>query len=984
MKNRKLHSFLAWLACPTVLCVTIFSCQDPASNHDLVVEEGLQAHLIVQEPLVIDPVAFAFDETGLLYVVEDRGYPDPPEGGTPEDKVGRIVQLRDTDKDGKYDQRFEFVTDLTYPNGILPWKGGVFVTCSPDIFYFKDTDGDGIADVKEVVLTGFKDTKTSQLRASHPTLGLDGWIYLTSGLNGGDVYAPKYPDRDTLSFTASDSRFHPETYAFELVGGRSQFGLTFDHFGHRFGCSNRHPVMQTVLEPKYLNRNPYFSYSQVVQHVSKVAAEAVVFPISNSPIASDFIPELIGKSHQGTFTSASSTFIYNGEAMTEDHQGNVFICESAQNLVQRQIMSENGVSFASALPYEGKEFLASENEWFRPVYVNLGPDGSLYVVDMHRKVIDHPSYVPEIVRDKLDFQSGRDMGRIYAVSAVGKNPSLKSKSWFTSEESVVDLVERLSTGTEWDQQTAFRLLLEQQNIAEAASALQDCAINASLASARVKAMWLLAKHELLTESMILSLLQDPVAGVRAQTILMLESASELSSPLKDALIALAADPSPQVQFRVALLLGQYEDPASTKALAAIALQRGEDQWMRAAILSGIGETMSDFMKSLNAQNTGESKAYPLIMRALANMFGQGATMAECSDLINVIFSSTSTDHALFATVLGLVEGLNGRTDLPAHQNVLRFLGSQLRGVGKAQWPTFLGRVQSQAAEKDLPLETRLNAIQLLGYFEDDQSLAILAQVLKEKQPVEIPIAAIQSISAQGRTAAAALLTKESTWTEFTPQVRSNAISVLVSQQKYIPVLLQAIEQGTIAAADIPSTDRRRLIKNREASIQSKAEAVFSELEGGDRMQVYEKYKALLAGEGHPENGAVIFKRTCAICHTYNGEGGQVGPDLSGIKNQPPDAILLHTIVPNYEVYPTYQTVTIQTKDNRSASGWIVSESDNSITLRIGSGSDETIMRSAIQSLTNTGMSLMPDGLEQTMTEQDMIDLIAYLKQGSLF
>ena len=276
----------------TVTFIFMNGCDDKKTGElqELRVEEGLKVTLVAAEPLVIDPVAFTFDENGFLYVVEDRGYPDPAEGGSPEKKEGRIARLEDRDGDGEYDYRSEFATGFTYPNGILPWKGGIFVTCAPDIFYLKDSDGDGIADIREVVLTGFKDTKTSQLRVSHPTLGFDGWIYVTSGLNGGEVVSPLFSDRPPKKFDASDGRFHPETFEFETLGGKSQFGLTFDAYGNRFGCTNRHPVLQVVLEPKYLNRNPYLSFSQTVANVSKVAAEAVVFPLKKIGTTSDFMP----------------------------------------------------------------------------------------------------------------------------------------------------------------------------------------------------------------------------------------------------------------------------------------------------------------------------------------------------------------------------------------------------------------------------------------------------------------------------------------------------------------------------------------------------------------------------------------------------------------------------------------------------------------------------------------------------------------------
>src|SRR4051794_2394444 len=148
-------------------------------------EPGLQIELVAAEPLVANPVAIAFDERGRLFVVENRGYPTGPGPGKP--PAGIIALLEDTDGDGHFDKRTVFADGLTFPNGIMPWKGGLFVTCAPDVLYLKDTDGDGRADVERVVFTGFSTSGSTQLRVSHPTLGMDGWVYLTSGLTGGKI-----------------------------------------------------------------------------------------------------------------------------------------------------------------------------------------------------------------------------------------------------------------------------------------------------------------------------------------------------------------------------------------------------------------------------------------------------------------------------------------------------------------------------------------------------------------------------------------------------------------------------------------------------------------------------------------------------------------------------------------------------------------------------------------------------------------------------
>ncbi|MBY5958676.1 c-type cytochrome [Membranicola marinus] len=963
-----------------ILLILFCACSGNDTETGIEVEPGLNLELVVAEPLVIDPVAYAFDESGLLYVVEDRGYPDPAEGGTPAVKEGRIALLTDTNGDGEYNHRSDFAEGFTYPNGIMPWKGGVFITCSPDIWYLKDTTGDGKADVRQKVLSGFHDTRTAQIRMSHPTLGLDGWVYVSSGLNGGDVYSPLHPDRDTVSFTASDGRFDPETFEFENVGGKSQFGMAFDAYGHRFGVSNRHPIMQVVIEPKYLNRNPYLPYSQTVKNVSKVAAEAVVFPLKEVVTTSDFIPSLMGKSHQGTFTAASSTYIYYGKGLSDEHQGNAFICESAQNLMQRQIMVPDGPAFRSELAYEGREFLASEDEWFRPVYVNSGPEDGLYVVDMYRKVIDHPSYVPEEIRDKLDFESGKGMGRIYRITSADYPSGLQDKAWFEESYSEEELLERLASDVEWDRETAFRLLLERRKMSSP-STLVEIALHSDYPQSRVRALWLLRHIAELKPSTLVKAFKDPVSGIREQALLLSEPVAGSDKELLQAVLKMAEDEDVHVRFMAALVLGSLDSEESTQALAGIALRDGADPWMRVAVLSSIGGRMDSFTSALQNQKGHTGAGYALVMKDMGQMFGQAAPLEDCRKLASMMIRDEKNESARMSTMLGMMEGVAGRLDGNNADRIDDFLMIDLSQKERSE---FLEEVMAKAGQESTPTGDRVTALSILGYTSDPRSLPVLEASLDPEILPAVQMAAIDALIEQGDAKSGAVLTQERVWKRFTPQVRSSVVSSMISHRIYVPVLLDAIEKGVIAASDVPSVSRKRLMNSRNDKIRSQAERAFEQLEGGDRMAVYEDYKTRLDQAGDPEHGLAVYKRTCAICHSYDGEGGNVGPDLTGVKNQPREAILMHTILPNYEVYPTYQTMTIETNDGRHVAGWTVSETENSITLRTAGGSDETILRSAIKELNNTGQSLMPDGLEQTMTEQEMNDLMAYLKKGSTF
>ncbi len=974
-----------------VLTVTIAALQpDPRSVRlkkaldSFQIEPGMRIDLIAAEPLVIDPVALAFDEDRQMYVIEDRGYPDPAEGGTPT-RLGRVALLKDTNGDGTYDKRSEFVTGLTYPNGVMPWRGGVFVTCSPDIFYFKDTDGDGIADIKRVVLTGFFDTRTAQIRMSHPTLGLDGWVYVTAGLNGGKVTSPEHPERPAVSYTQADGRFNPETFEFQVTGGKSQFGTTFDPYGRRFGCSNRHPIMHTVMEPWYLKRNANLLFNESIQNVSKVEAEATVYPISRSVTSADFHPSLIGRSHAGTFTAASGLMVFNGTGLTPAHQGNIFICESAQNLIQRQIVHPEGVSFRSDLPYQGREFLSSTDEWFRPVFLQHGPEGGLYLADMHRKVIDHPSYVPEEARAGLDFESGKTDGRIYRIVRKDFSESKSNDhSKLSSASSIAQVVTALSSAEEWDRSTAHRLLLERKDLASV-PLLRKSALESPRPESRARALWLLrslGSLDLATEKKALA---DKEAGVREQAVLLAEAMCKEHPGLVQAVVGAATDAAMRVRFNSALVLGSLEGPGVVQALAKIAVQDGADKWVRAAILSGIEKRMPAFLSAFRKQPKAEPMAFAAVMQDLGRLYGNGGSVADSRVLLQDVLSSTGAYEWRVSTLLGLAEGVTGRIkEFGTSPKGLLYAiqGNNPSSASVVSLDNFIGKVLSQADNQAEKTRVRLLATALLGYTNFERSQDVLKKMLAPRTPPELLLEAVSAITRLNDSRGAVLLTGKEAWSNYTPRVKSAVIAALVSKPAFTNELLTAIEKGTITGVEISSADRVRLMKDKSPEVSDRAKVLFKELEGGDRMNVYQEYRKILSASADPKLGKAVFQRSCSACHTYLGQGGKVGPDLTGVKNQPADALLLHIVVPNYEVLPAYQTISISTNDGRSFSGWLVSETENSLTLRTPFGTDESILRKNIASLSNSGLSLMPDGLEQAITKEEMATLIAYMKAGS--
>jgi putative membrane-bound dehydrogenase-like protein len=391
---------------------------------------GLRVELVAAEPLVASPCAIAFDSKGRLFVAENRGYPIGPKEG--EKPAGVIAMLEDTDGDGRMDKRTVFADGLTFPNGVLPWGGGLIVTCAPDVLFLKDNNGDGVADERRVLLTGFATTGSTQLRVNAPTIGPDGLIYLAAGLSGGTVTCPDHPERPALKMTA-DIRFHPKTLEVELVDGKSQYGMSFDIFGNRFICMNRVPVQHVVFDSKWLKRNPRLAFSETVQDCNERDAfngingghDGVrLFPISSNITTAD--------GHAGSFSAACGVKVWQGKSLlTPECANTVLSCDPTGNLIHADRLTPKGATFAATPAFSNRELLASRDDWFRPVYLAKGPEGALYIADMYRKVIEHPDYLPDEVRKHTDFESGKNLGRIWRVRAE-KTPNQQPQKSLTN------------------------------------------------------------------------------------------------------------------------------------------------------------------------------------------------------------------------------------------------------------------------------------------------------------------------------------------------------------------------------------------------------------------------------------------------------------------------------------------------------------------------------------------------------------------------
>ena len=862
-----------------VLPATLVAAPGPLSPAEALgafqIEPGVRVEIAAAEPLVRDPVALCFGDAGRMFVVEGRSYPQLGESPL---TLGTVALLEDVDGDGRFEKRTTFADGFTFPNGILPWGGGVFLTCAPDIWFLKDTTGDGRADVRQIVLTGFgTESSSEQLRVASPTLGPDGWVYITSGLTDAKVTSPLHPSRPAVTAKRQDGRFHPETFVYEPLAGAGQFGQCFDALGNRFVSSNRNPLMHVVLSPDILKRNPHFAFTETVENVVPVAAK--VYPISPDTTAATYIPSLINQQHTGTYTSASGICIRGGSA---------FICEPAQNLVQRQRLRPSGATFLAEHPTPGRDFLASPDQWFRPVHATVGPDGALYICDMVRQYIDHPRYLPEPIRGKLPFRAGTDKGRIWRVVELG----------FVAEK------------------------------------------------------------------------QTAEAKAAALKTLQLSQGKLGQAPPLAKLERLANSADARLRFQAALQLGQVQDAKKIKPLAQVLSTGAADKWTRAAVFSSMGDWSVELLDELANQRLAKRQSLAPALTALGQVIAKTRTPQETGGVISRHLAAGSGWSGLEQTALlgGIIDGSS----------------SSVAGLvaGQPEASANVGVIFESARAKVLSQggdgAGRLAGIALLGHSSFGAERETLLALLTATEPRPVRLAAAKALSRFDDAGVAEALLAKRRWSGYAPGLREAVTGVLLGRSTYHPALMGALESGVVPIHALSPARRQTL--ERSKAVGARAKKLFAKQADGDRMKAYESLKPVLKLKADAAGGAAIFIRACALCHTHGSEGYAVGPDLTGLRNQPAETLLLHIIVPNYEVVGGNTMYEVDTADGQTFAGLLATETPAQLTLKLPLGFTKTLSRPEVKAVRASPLSLMPNELEKTMTRQELANLIAFLKQ----
>jgi putative membrane-bound dehydrogenase-like protein len=950
---------------------------------------GFKIELVAAEPLVVDPVAFDLGPDGRLWVVEMRDYPNGITWKKPGDEFGvpggRVKVLTDENGDGKYDKASVFLDKIPFPTGAKVWRKGILVTAAPDVFYAEDTNGDDVADERKVLYRGFGEGN-QQHRVNGLRWGLDNWLYIGNGDSGGVIksLAALTPTRSVsegssqarsasegseVNVNGRDLRIRPDTGEIDAQSGQTQFGRERDDWGNWFGGNNSNPMWHYTLEDHYLRRNPHFAPPSNKKQVSTSPGAAPVVPKSKTLARfNDF--------HTADrFTSACSPIIYRDDLLGPEFYGNSFVCEPVHNLVHREIVTPDGTTFTSrrADDEQTSEFLASDDNWFRPSMCRTGPDGALWVSDMYRFVIEHPKWIPDEWQQKLNLRAGDDKGRIYRIYHQDRPPRPIAR---LDKLDTAGLVAALDSPNGTQRDLAQQMIVWKSDRAAAVSPLMALIMTSDRPQTRLQVLCTLDGLGTTPATLYAHALADEHPAVRRHAVRLTEPRLG-KSDLGDAVLKLATDADPHVRMQVAYSLGAWNDEQAAFALADMLLAGQGDPYVTAAAMS-----------SLNKENAG-----PVLARVLAV---EG--MEPPPELVEKLFAcalALGNDKAVREGMDAVFASRPGGVQLWQLAALGRFLdeldkrkvelGALVGGTGKDSLNALLGTARTWArGESDTKDPARRTAgIRLLarGLDGQDEDFELLGTLLAPQQPAEVQSAAARAIAKLRRKDSAAALLAG--WPSHTPALRQQILDELLSREDWSAALLAAIENGQVSASQLDARRRQQLLSVKSTAIRQRAEKALAGAVDPNRQKILDQYlKATAATDADANRGKAVFAKRCANCHRLEGVGHSLGPDLATLTSRSREVLLTAVFDPNRAVEDKFLEYVVRLTDGRVVNGMLLEETGASLTLAAPEGKQTVIPRSEVEQLKSSGKSLMPEGVEKDITPAEAADLVAYLATNS--
>jgi putative heme-binding domain-containing protein len=777
-----------------------------------------------------------------------------------------------------------------------------------------------------------------------------------AGIFGGELITSSGKIVDA---TNRDFRFRPDHDEIEAVSGRTQQGRARDDWGNWFGCTNSTLLLHYPTTEHYHGRNPHVATANRTQF-------AVV---SNHLFPRGPLVQWALSGPPGRPTAACGLSIYRDTVLGAGYANNSFTCEPVNQLVHRLQLSPSGVTFIGQRPgdEQDREFLSSTDSWFRPVQTRCGPEGAIYVVDMYRYMIEHPRFLPDEVRNSIDIRAGDQLGRIYRIvprtfQAVSI-PNLAALQ-------TLELVGYLNTANGTLRDMVHQQLLWRSDDA-AVEPLRKLADTAPLPEVRLQSLAVLEGLKALGPDQVARAMLDEHPAVRRHAGRFAETWLNNVPSIAERLIELVDDEDAQVRLQIAYSLGFWRQPSAGPLLARLAAGNIGDSVMQDAILSSLhAESIGGALATLLEIRTENETAQALLreLLPLSIKLGDPETIATAVDAV--------------------VTPQDGKFDVwqwllaPAVQQALRGRQLQLQDHQQRRWEAMLQAAYALAVDQNASNESRIKAIALLPHAElDDESFQTLAVLLAVQTPVAVQQAAVAALTEIDSPASQSLLLDA--FPQLTPAVQAAILEAAVSRVTLAAELLTRLESRDFPRGMIDPASRQKLVNHPAAVIKSRSSAIFTEASRAEIAEQIKSYEAINSVVGRPEQGRELFTKHCAACHRFEGIGYEVGPDLAALTDKSQTALLKAILDPNETIDQRYASYVAVTNQGLVLTGIVESESGTSLTLKGNEGKIYKILRNELEELRNTGVSLMPEGLAQQISPDDMQHLLSFLGAGNV-
>ncbi|MBS1576868.1 MAG: c-type cytochrome [Bacteroidetes bacterium] len=964
------------------------------------VADGFKIEMIASEPLVTSPVDMEIDEYGRLFVVEMPGYPLDKSGS------GKIIQLTDTNGDGNMDKRTVFKQGLLLPTSIMRWKKGFLVTDSPNLLYLEDTDGDGQANICDTIVTGFALTNP-QHNMNNPVYGLDNWIYIA---NQGSVATTAYKDEfgdegsEIVFYGQSGTpklpknangrsvRVQPDNKKMEMLSSDCQFGQTFDEWGHLFGCNNSNQGYQEVIANRYFDRNPDLIISDATQDMSDHLNACEVFPTTTNPDRQIL-------TNVGVMTSACGLTAYLGNSFPSPYNGKItFVAEPVSNLVHVDVLKDSGASFIASRILQHKEFLSSTDAWARPVNMYVGPDGALYVLDYYRRVIESPEWMSEEAIKAGNLYDGIDKGRIFRISAKDAKLVEWTKGLKLGDETNEELVNTLANPNAWWRMNAQRLLVDRAD-KNSVPALTAMAKGPSVMG-RLHALWALEGIKQLQPQLIEQALKDSEAGIRENAIQLAEFHLNASPSLVNSLLALHNDKNAKVRFQLLLTLGYIHSPQAAEVRNKILFSDINDKWVQIAALSASSSQTASLLKVVLNKFRDDIPAYASLVQRLSAMTAIGGKEEDIHHLLNEAVIRNGKQSIKYAALLqGLEQGLKSRKSTLAispddqRKLVQSFFQNPSKEMRKAAFQLLklngisdssfrrLSVMQAAAIISDTTRqpEIRAEAVRFLSFGDISHYSNDIKKLITTKEEFSVQLAALQTLGMVNGTAIGDFILEK--WPLLSPSIREATIGIFMADSSRIPLLIDALETNKINPNYVSFPTSVQLMQNDNESLRNRSRALFTKNKR-EAERINKEYQKALQLNGDTVKGKDVFVQNCAICHQVRGKVGiAFGPDLGTIHNWIKEDIMAAVLDPGLSISSGFDLWSVELNNGETLQGIIASETSAAITLRSSSSVAKTINRQDIKSIKSLNASLMPTGFEKKINQQQMADLLAFLRKN---